>query len=102
MTMNKWYTTTKLDDAQGLIIDETTGKNIAVSYDPKHAQLIASAPVMLEALRQSQKRFEDLLNNCLFPDHGDKNLLTPDQVAWRKTVKEWLIETNAALNEAEI
>jgi len=35
-----WYTTTKEDDLQGLVIDEQTGANIAVTYDPKDASLI--------------------------------------------------------------
>lgn len=47
----KWYTMTKPDDRQGLIADEKTGANIAVSYDPKHAQLIAAAPQLLKAAR---------------------------------------------------
>ena len=47
--MNTWYTKSKAEDSQGLIIDETTGKNIAVSYDAKDAQLIAAAPDLLEA-----------------------------------------------------
>lgn len=29
---------------QGLIIDDETGRNIAVAYDPKHTSLIAAAP----------------------------------------------------------
>jgi hypothetical protein len=47
----KWYTNSKADDVQGLICDEETGKTIAVCYDAKHAQLIASAPKLLEALK---------------------------------------------------
>jgi hypothetical protein len=50
-TPQSWYTMTKPDDRQGLIADENTGANIAVSYDPKDAQLIASAPAMLSALK---------------------------------------------------
>ena len=43
-TPGPWYTLSKPDDPQGLIYDESTGKNIATSYDPKHAPLIAAAP----------------------------------------------------------
>jgi len=32
---------------QGLIIDDETGRNIAVAYDPKNANLIAAAPDLL-------------------------------------------------------
>jgi len=34
---------------QGLIIDEATGKNIAVAYDKKDMALIAAAPELLGA-----------------------------------------------------
>jgi hypothetical protein len=46
----KWYTKSKPDDRQGLIIDEDTGRNVAVSYDPKDAPLLAAAPRLLAAL----------------------------------------------------
>ena len=45
----KWYTANAGD--QGLIIDEETGRNVAVSYDKKDAKLIAAAPDLLDALR---------------------------------------------------
>jgi hypothetical protein len=35
---------------QGLIIDEDTGRNVAVAYDKADAPLIAAAPALLEAL----------------------------------------------------
>jgi hypothetical protein len=56
----KWYTNSKADDVQGLICDEETGKTIAVCYDAKYAQLIASAPNLLEALKKSEMRIEQL------------------------------------------
>jgi hypothetical protein len=49
----KWYTTTKKDDRQGLVCDETTGQNIAVTYDPAHAAIVAAAPELLEALEDA-------------------------------------------------
>jgi hypothetical protein len=48
----RWYTKTKPKDIQGLIIDEETGRNVAVSYDPKDAALIAAAPKLLNALEE--------------------------------------------------
>lgn len=47
-----WYTRSKLDDRQGLVIDEDTDANIAVTYDPKHAALVAAAPDLLNACEQ--------------------------------------------------
>jgi hypothetical protein len=46
-----WYTMSKADDSQGLVADEETGKNIAVSYDAKDALLISRAPQMEKTLR---------------------------------------------------
>lgn len=46
----KWYAKDLNNIAdQGLIIDEETGKNIAVAYDKKDMDLIAAAPELLEA-----------------------------------------------------
>lgn len=53
-TPGPWYTTTKKDDSQGMISQETTGKTIAVSYDSKDAAIIAAAPELLEALEALQ------------------------------------------------
>jgi hypothetical protein len=46
-----WYVSTT-GNHQGLIIDETTGANIAVSYDAKHAPLIAAAPDLLAVCQE--------------------------------------------------
>jgi hypothetical protein len=54
----KWYTTSKVDDVQGLINDDETGKTIAVCYDAKHAQLIAAAPKLLEVLKNGMNALQ--------------------------------------------
>jgi hypothetical protein len=46
-----WYTHSKKTNLQGLVIDETTGKNIAVTYEVEDAPLVAAAPELLEALK---------------------------------------------------
>ena len=49
-----WYAKTINKDSaheQGLIIDENTGANIAITLDPKDAILAAAAPELLEALK---------------------------------------------------
>jgi len=48
--MSIWYKA-NVSGEQGLIIEEETGKNIAVCYDKKDANLIASAPELLEACK---------------------------------------------------
>jgi len=55
MSNMKWYTMTKPDDAQGTVADEATGKTIAVTYEAKHAQLVAAAPLLLEAAIAARK-----------------------------------------------
>jgi len=48
-TPGPWYTTTRSSDSQGLICSEVDGRNIAVSYNPRDADLIAAAPDLLSA-----------------------------------------------------
>ena len=45
-----WYTA-KTGGDQGLIIEEETGRNVAVVYDKKDAPLLAAAPDLLEACK---------------------------------------------------
>lgn len=75
--MNKWYTMTKADALQGQIAEESTGKTIAVSYDPKDAVLIASAPDLLAALQKSEKYIIQL---CKMVNHlaGERKVIEGD------------------------
>ena len=50
--MKNWYVAKMVNDFQGLVIDEQTGKNIAVTYDKKDAPLVAAAPELLEACKK--------------------------------------------------
>jgi hypothetical protein len=38
-----WYATKSAGRGQGLVIDEATGRNVAVTYDEKDAPIIARA-----------------------------------------------------------
>ena len=48
-----WYHKNQ-GNGQGLIIDEATGRNVAVAYDGKDAQLLAAAPQLLDALKEAR------------------------------------------------
>ena len=45
-TPGPWYAANMGNDYQGLVIDEKTGANIAVTYDKRHAPFVAAAPAM--------------------------------------------------------
>ncbi len=49
----KWHKA-KTSNGQGLIIDDETGANIAVTYDEKHADIVAAAPEMLKELKSTR------------------------------------------------
>lgn len=51
-TPGPWYVASRKESRQGLIISETTGANIAVTYDSRDAELVAAAPDLLHALRR--------------------------------------------------
>ena len=49
-TSKVWYVAS-IGNHQGLIIDEITGENIAVSYNKANALVMAAGPELLEALQ---------------------------------------------------
>jgi hypothetical protein len=52
MGTNNWYAANS-SNQQGLICDESTGGNIAITYNKDHARLVAAAPELLEALQNA-------------------------------------------------
>lgn len=50
MTARTWYVA-NTPNGQGLVVDERTGANVAVVYDPTNAPIIAAAPALLAALQ---------------------------------------------------
>jgi len=49
-----WYKAHNCNNSQGLIIDEDTGENIAISYKVENAGLIAAAPDLLAACQYAE------------------------------------------------
>lgn len=48
-TKHSWYVGST-GNHQGLVVEETTGRNVAVAYEKADAPLIAAAPELLAAL----------------------------------------------------
>lgn len=49
--MPNWYTA-ETGNHQGLVIEEETGRNVAVCYDKADAPLVAAAPALLHAAKE--------------------------------------------------
>lgn len=76
--MNKWYSKTTnvgSPSEQGLVIDESTGRNVAVAYDPKDGPLLAAAPELLAALELHIAFLDSLNKGWLGKTTGDVGLL---------------------------
>lgn len=56
-SMKTWNARKTAGDHQGLVIDEASGRNVAVTYDAADAPLVAAAPDLLDAL-------DRLLRHC--------------------------------------
>ena len=55
---NKWYVANTCTH-NGLVVEEKSGENIAVTYKKENARLIASAPELLKALMDIIKNIEN-------------------------------------------
>lgn len=60
----KWYVSKSAYSDQGLVVDESTGENIAVSYKKENAPILAAAPQAIDLLAETL----DLLNNMASND----------------------------------
>jgi hypothetical protein len=74
-TQERWYAGNKRlqkDADQGLVTNEKTGENIAVTYKAENAYLVAAAPELLTALTalESQAHYMDNMQHsglALYP-----------------------------------
>ena len=62
----KWYACNG-SMGQGLVIDESDGRNVAVAYDEKDAPLLAAAPEMRRVLARVSE-FRPLIGNPIMDD----------------------------------
>ena len=83
--MEQWYASG--NDRQGLIISEATGATIAVSYDPKHENLIAAAPDLLQACKYALETLENI-TTADFELGKDKPAREKLQAAINKAMEE--------------
>lgn len=81
-----WYTANL--DTQGLIVDEETGRNVAVSYDAKDARLIAATPKLLKALENAVTLLEAFQSKTDVPPAVLDNMLYEARAAIREATKE--------------
>ena len=63
-TPGPWYAANMGNDFQGLVVEEQTGKNIAVAYDKRDVHILAAAPVMYGALLQVREMLLILADNA--------------------------------------
>ena len=53
--MKNWYHNPRNNSSQGLVIEEGTGRTVAVAYDPKDTPLLAAAPDLLATLIEARE-----------------------------------------------
>lgn len=92
-----WYHKNQ-GNGQGLIIDEATGRNVAVAYDGKDAQLLAAAPQLLDALQQCLA-----FNRVLIPiiEQAYDRFTDNDMVPANHKLSLWLAKARVAMKHGE-
>ena len=60
MTKN-WYAQKAGNDPQGMVVEEETGRTVAVAYDHEDTALLAAAPELLSALKTTQSALKTVL-----------------------------------------
>jgi hypothetical protein len=65
----QWYNATKKDSLQGLVYDEVTGENIAVTFNPEDGQLVSAAPDLLIACELALALIRGEIYNVIDPEN---------------------------------
>lgn len=63
-----WYASKSAGDHQGLVIEEGTGRTVAVAYDKEDTASLAAAPAMLELLKEYHRRMRWHCGNPNYPN----------------------------------
>lgn len=58
-----YYTGKSAGGHHGLVIEEGTGRTVALTYEPKDAQLLAAAPDLLAALGKAENGARQMLSD---------------------------------------
>lgn len=69
----RWHAARRVNiHDQGLVIDDATGENIAVTYDGIHAPLVAAAPQLLHELEGLVETYAQALSDHIYDeDNGE-------------------------------
>jgi hypothetical protein len=62
-----WYVA-NTGNHQGLVIEETTGRNVAVAYDKADAPMLAAAPDLLAALEAAEGALSSFVDGNTSPN----------------------------------
>jgi len=77
----QWYNATKKDSLQGLVYDEVTGENIAVTFNPEDGQIVSAAPDLLIACELALA----LIRGELYTTDAENRIVAP---ALRKAIEK--------------
>ena len=66
-----WYAAKSAGPGQGLVIDESDGRNVAVAYDEKDTPLLAAAPELANALIEVMESLENWMEIAEDDDKRD-------------------------------
>jgi hypothetical protein len=89
-----WYEANMGNNHQGLVIEEETGRNVAVAYDKADARLISAAPELLAVCEKALSELEALDKRSQDAEYTDLD------DAWG-TVEEVMTALREAIDKAK-
>ena len=100
--MKTWYAKSG-SMGQGLIIEEETGRNVAVAYDESDADLLAAAPELLVQSKKMLEGVREIMRLCQQHDPATGYYKHPSSYEILKIVhaRVFTIEAPGAIRKAE-